>query len=219
MNKPFVQISSDSSFSKSQLDELGNLFVDFEIETHRWGMKAGTIDLLTVLEISLGFALAQYFAGLISEAGKSTWKSISSGLSNFLRKNNRRKDVTALVFYANEIPIYVVERFHEDDAESLIESIPFALLKVKKFLENLGLLKDTMMMQLFQHPQSKEWKYLIVPSTKAFGAFADRIIDLDSFEFYYPRNHQDFIERFCGICNGKHCLICARYYLNKILNS
>ena len=70
MNKPFVEIGCDDSFSKEQIRELKSVFPDFKVETYQWGIRAGAIDLVTVLEIALGFALAKYFAGFLSEAGK-----------------------------------------------------------------------------------------------------------------------------------------------------
>lgn len=215
MKKLFAHINYADRVSELEIEEIKEIFHGFEVKTERRGIKAGAIDILTIIEISLGFVVAQYFRGLISEAGKSTWKSIASGLKKYLDKNKRDKDATALIFYLNEIPIYAIERFHDDYAECSINAIPTALIKADSFFRKYGIPEDARLMQIFQDPETKKWKYLFLPSTEAFGSYIDRIVDLDTFELFRPADQKEFIEYFCGECEGGHCLVCAKYHFKK----
>lgn len=210
-----VYINYANNFSESQLEEIKKVFTDFEIETEKRGMRGGATDLVAVVEIGLAFALVPYFSGLLSEAGKATWEAISNGIVGFSKKNCQTNDVNALIFYIEDKPIYAIERFHDAHEEFYLNSLPKALLKVNKFFKKIDIPEDTELMQIFQHPITKEWKYLFLPSTKSFGSYIDRIVDLDTFKFYKPTNHQDFIEHFCGDCNGNCCLVCAKYHLKR----
>jgi len=219
MNKLFVKISCDSSFSKEQIRELKSIFPDFEVETYQWGMRWGAIDLVTVLEIVFGFALAKYFSGFFSEAGKKTWELLARKYNQFVEKNNRSKEVIAFIVYIDDIPIYLVDRFHESKKlEVSIIEIPFVLIKVEEFFRNNGIPDNVKLMQVFQDPHSRKWRYLLMPTfPDAFGGFVDRVLDLNTFQMDYPQNHQEFIKKYCGNCAREgYCLICARFHLKRL---
>ena len=201
-----------------QIRELKSVFPDFKVETYQWGIRWGAIDLVTVLEIAVGFALAKYFAGFFSEAGKKTWELVARKFSQFVDKNNKSKEVIAFIFYIDNIPIYLVDRFHESgEMELSIIEVPSVLMKVEEFLKNNGIPDNVELMQVFQDPYSRKWKYLLMPTfPDAFGGFVDRVLDLYTFQMDYPQNHQEFIKKYCGNCTRGHCLICAKFHLKRL---
>ncbi|KXS40602.1 MAG: hypothetical protein AWU59_2463 [Methanolobus sp. T82-4] len=213
----YVYIEYDSNFPETQLESIKNAFSEFEVDTHKRGWFRGScLDLGVVLTVSFSFAAASYFGGMFSEAGKDTWNIISKKIVHAFKKSGRSNS-TDFTFYLQEVPIHAVERFHDDNEELYLNYLPKALHKVNEYVQKFGIPEEVHMMQIFQDPFTKRWKYLFLPSPKAFGSYIDRIVDLDTFKCHKPTNHQDFIQKFCGDCNGGYCLVCAKHHLRKLL--
>lgn len=78
-----------------------------------------------------------------------------------------------------------------DDA---LENLPGAVIKMLKFVAETGLPEDAIVLQLCLDPNSKEWRYLLVPSPQAFDRFVDRVIDLSTGQVLILRSREEFIK-------------------------
>jgi hypothetical protein len=167
---------------------------------------------------TLGEAIKSYFAGLAGadkakQLGEHHRETILNWLSNV--KNNIQRIVSSIRsrlqeglraphFEGMEEPIalririgllecYIILNGHYVTDEAL-DHLPEAVSVLLRFLAEIGLPKDATVIQLCPDPKSCEWRYLLVPSNKAFGHFVDRIIDLTTGKQIHIHRRQEFID-------------------------
>lgn len=176
------------------------------------GMRSGAIDLVTILEIVGVFvgmkAIDGFVEGLIekdwfTELGRKTRNIVSIKLQDFssylselfdkvIRNNRDRYGAIAIIEYVDDVTLYVVLNHKRMNIE-LISSLPFAIAKVVREITRNSLPEDnSKIVQLFPNFETGSWDYLFVPSTKAFGQFIDRYLDLRSGRYYIINSPQGF---------------------------
>ena len=181
-----------------------------------WGMRSGAIDLVSILEISIAFAVTKavegYVEGLVGkqlfqELGEKTRAALVdrfSAATSYLRdlyhqvvkNNSRRYGAIVLIGSIQDITVYVVLN-HEQASEDLVASIPVAFAKVAEFISVNGLPKDNpRTVQLFPNFQTQSWDYLLVPSTDSFGGHIDRYLDLRDYKYYRLTSAEEFLAKF-----------------------
>lgn len=210
--KNWVYINYTTDISKSQLESIKETFDDFKVETHKIGIRCGSLDLNPDLQIAFGFGLIQLFGGFFSAMGTTMWEKASKKIAEISKNNGKRNHAIAIIIHIENKFIYAVERFHDENEEIYLKSIPEALLKVDELIQIFDNFKDKEFMQIFQDPITKDWKYLLFPIPVEFGPNVSRIVDLDTF-CYVPISDQEFINIFCGDCNGNCCLSCVKHHL------
>lgn len=209
--KNCVYIDYTADISESQLESIKKTFDDFKVETHKIGIRCGSLDLHPVLEITIEFCAFQLFGGFFSAMGTTMWEKASKKFAEISKNNGKRNHAIAFIIPIENKCIYAVERFHDENEEIYLKLIPEALPKVHEFIQKFDNFKDKKL-QIFQDPITKDWKYLLFSIPVEFGSKVSRIVDLDTF-CYLPISDQEFIDIFCGDCNGNCCLSCVKHHL------
>ena len=184
-----------------------------KLSERTWGVRAGAIDLVAILEIVVVFvvmkAIDGFTEGLIGKdwftnLGEKTrieLREFSNYLLELFKKviagNRDRYRAIAVVDYINDVTLYVVLNHKYMNAE-LISSLPFAIAKVVREIVINGLPEDNpKIVQLFPSFKANSWDYLFVPSVKGFGQrFIDRYLDLRDGQYYIIHSSQEFQARF-----------------------
>lgn len=208
-----IEHSSDERLSPKLLEEVRTISKKHgKFSEKTWGMRSGAIDLVTILEIVGVFvgmkAIDGFVEGLIekdwfTELGRKTRNIVSIKLQDFssylselfdkvIRNNRDRYGAIAIIEYVDDVTLYVVLNHKRMNIE-LISSLPFAIAKVVREITRNSLPEDnSKIVQLFPNFKTGSWDYLFVPSTKAFGQFIDRYLDLRSGRYYIIDSPQGF---------------------------
>jgi hypothetical protein len=80
------------------------------------------------------------------------------------------------------------------------------------FIATYGLPDDVIVLQLYYDIKSKNWRYLFAPTTKAFGNFIDRIIDLETGKLILLESPENFINIVGASPKDGYVYIIDAYY-------
>jgi hypothetical protein len=233
-----------SAFSKNQLDPILQLLeAKTPARRESWELRAGAIDLVTVLEIAVGFVaavavkpiVAEYFKGLfnadelkelgqehriaaerLASAVRSKLKEIVSNVSAVFDSRpiclNLREpeDAIALVIEYGPCPCYVVLN-HARMTEALAADLPDAVIRVMEYLWANGLPDGARCLQLYFDEHDQVWRYLFVPTSRGFGRFIDRYIDLHTRQVHTLTSRSMFVHRFQPSVRDKHKFLIDPY--------
>jgi hypothetical protein len=212
-----MEILSDERLSPKLLEEVRTISKKYgKFSEKTWKFRAGAIDFVTILEIVGVFvgmkAIDGFVEGAIgkdsfTELGRKTRNVVSQRVRKFsnylselfdkvIRGNRDRYGAIAIIEYIDDVTLYVVLN-HSRMNEKLISSLPFAIAKVVREIAVNGFPEDSpKSVQLFPHFETSSWDYLFVPSTKAFGQFIDRYLDLRNGRYYIIDSPREFREHF-----------------------
>jgi len=212
-----IKYGSDGRLSPELLEEIRTISRKYgRLSEKTWGMRAGAIDLVTILEIVGVFvgmkAIDGFVEGLIgkdwfTELGSKTRNIVPVKLREFsnylselfdkvIKGNRDRCRAVAVIEYIDDVTLYAVLNHKRMNAE-LISSLPFAIAKVVREIVMNGLPEDSpKIVQLFPDFEADSWDYLFVPSTRAFGQFIDRYFDLRYGQYYLIHSSEEFQARF-----------------------
>jgi len=230
MSNPVLELEYNySSDDEAALEPaLSSLEKEVGGRRHPWPRRAGTIDLVTFLELAvmfvmsatLGAAVKSYFAGLVgAEKAKRLGErhqqailqwldSVQEALGRIVTSAKRRlaEGLVSPRFGGKEQPIAIRMRLGPIEcfivpngihvSNDALDRLPSAVIRMLRFIADVGLPEDSTVLQLCVDPMSGEWQYLLVPSINAFGRFVDRAIDLSTGRLITIRSAQEFIERF-----------------------
>jgi hypothetical protein len=210
-----IRHESKGRLQPEVLEEIHNISEKFgSVAEESWGARSGAIDLVSIIEIIVGVvgmkALDGFVEGLVGkdwfkELGKKTQTVVSSALSEFsqyfselfrrvIRKNKERLGAIVAIEQIQDIKLYVVLN-HDMMTESLIASLPFAIAVVARLLllDKISV-EHPKVVQLY--PNFETWDYLFVPSTRAFGNFVDRYVDLRDGKDHVVKSPEEFTQKF-----------------------
>ena len=212
-----IEYGSDGRLSPELLEEVRTISRKYgRLSEKTWGMRAGAIDLVTIVEIVGVFvgmkAIDGFVEGLIgkdwfTELGSKTRNIVPVKLREFsnylselfdkvIKGNRDRCRAVAVIEYIDDVTLYAVLNHKRMNAE-LISSLPFAIAKVVREIVMNGLPEDSpKIVQLFPNFEADSWDYLFVPSTRAFGQFIDRYFDLRDGQYYLIHSSEEFQARF-----------------------
>jgi len=212
-----IEHGSDKRLSPKLLEEVRTISKKHgKFSEKTWGMRAGAIDLVTILEIVGVFvgmkAIDGFVEGVIekdwfTKLGRKTRNIVSIKLQDFssylselfdkvIRNNRDRYGAIAIIEYVDDVTLYVVLNHRRMNIE-LISSLPFAIAKVVREITLNRLPEDSSkIVQLFPNFKTGSWDYLFVPSTKAFGQFIDRYFDLRDEQYHIIDSPREFREHF-----------------------
>lgn len=80
--------------------------------------------------------------------------------------------------------------------DELINKIPEAVTSIIHMLMNNGLPEETHVLQLYYDRNERDWRYLFMPTTKGFGNYINRYVDLKTGEIVYLNRPEDFVKTF-----------------------
>lgn len=217
------------SFDKNDESKLGPLLAELENklggERKPYCMRAGALDIVTVLEIMLSVTIAvpisKYFEGLFlgdeaKEIGIKHRKQIqrwfsklNSEIKNIVKTGqlllrNRFVDVSLLiggegaivvVVPLGSVYLYAILN-HTFIPEGAKRNLSKGLFDAVKFLLTHSIPENTVALQLYFDRISGRWKYLFVPTNKGFGNWIDRYIDLDTGQIHLVKTRKQFFSLF-----------------------
>jgi hypothetical protein len=212
-----IRYGSDERLSPEVLNEVRVISGNWgTVSEETWGMRAGAIDLVTILEIVVVFAAMKLVDGFVeglvgkdwfARLGRKTRSTFSVKLREFsdyltelfhkvIRAHRDRYGAIAVIENVDGATIFAVLNHKHMNAE-LIASLPLAIAIVVRHILINGLPKDSQrVVQLFPNFETDSWDYLFVPSTSAFGQFIDRYLNLRDEEYHLIRSAEEFRERF-----------------------
>jgi len=217
------------SYSTSDERKLEPLLVELEQELggerRPYYMRAGALDLVTVLELVVSVTVAvpvsKYFEGLfLGDKAQSLgqkhreqilgWFSrLSSEIEHVVQVGqlllkSRFVDVSlsiggdgaiAIVVPIDSVYLYAVLN-HTGISKEVEHNLSKGLINAIKFLLTHPVPEDSIVLQLYFDKISKRWKYLLVPTPQMFGRWIDRYIDLDTEQVQFVRSREQFFEIF-----------------------
>ncbi len=212
-----IEYGSDERLSSELLEEVRTISTKYgDLSEKTWGMRAGAIDLVTILEIVGVFVAMKTIDGFVegligkdwfTKLGSKTRNIVSVKLREFsnylselfdkvIRGNRDRYGAIVVIEYINDVTLYAVLNHKRMNAQ-LISSLPFAIAKVAREIMINGLPEDNpKVAQLFPNFEIDSWDYLFVPSVRAFGQFIDRYLDLRDGQYYIVHSSEEFKARF-----------------------
>ncbi len=182
----------------------------------RWGIRAGAIDLVTVLEIVGIFVGLKILDGFVEGLiGKDVFEDIGRKLrrgafeqANKLRvflvdlferaisKNKDRYGAFAIIEYINDFSLYVVIN-HKKMNSNIIEKLPEAMALALIVTANTDFEDDLpRVIQLYPNFETESWDYIFMPTTQAFGNYIDRYFDLKDRTLHLLPSPDEFIKKF-----------------------
>lgn len=213
-----------SDIEKAFLMQKSKAFGKVTIKTY--STRFGTTDLVSLLEVSLIFAVVtnlQAFAkGFIGEdwfkaLGQKTRLELENELKatkNFIKAyydcfiRNKPNEQKAYVIneQIGDINLYVAINLYQM-TDALLDKLPEALVDTYGKI-SLGYLDiESKICQLFPDFELNEWRYLFSPTYKGFGNYIDKYYDFKSNKLIRLNSKQDFIDRFDMIDEDKYKLI------------
>jgi hypothetical protein len=172
-----------------------------------------------VAGVAVQSILEKYFEGLfhgeaVQKLGEDHRKQILSWLSqvrsdiaetmdvieplihtHFVHTRFGEKYAIALVIPLGRITLYAVLN-HAPVTEELLRDLPNGIIKAIRFVVENTLPEDAHSAQLYFDRDSREWKYLLVPTANGFGRWVDRYIDLVSGAVKTIGSRQEFHKVF-----------------------
>jgi hypothetical protein len=186
------------------------------VEEESWGLKVGAIDLVSILEFVGVFvsmkAIDGFVEGLIGkdwfeQLGKKTKTALSSALTEFseylselfkrvISKNKKRLGAIVVIEQIQDVELYAVLNY-AGMTKSLISSLPYAIAEVARLviLHKISV-EHPKVIQLYPNFETDTWDFLFAPSTRAFGMFIDRYIDLRDGKVHIIKSPKEFIKKF-----------------------
>ena len=211
-----IEYGSKGDISQELLDEIRAIARKHgELTERQWGIRAGAIDLVTILEIVGVFAgmkiLDGLFEGLVGkdifiEIGKKIRKGALESANlyrlflvdffkNIVTKNKNRYGAFVLIEHINDFTLYVVLNNTRMSAK-LIETLPEAISLSIAVMLMLDIEDRPHTVQLYPNFEKDTWDYLLMPSTQAFGQYIDRYFDLKQRSLEHLSSPDDFIMKF-----------------------
>ncbi|MFA4987113.1 MAG: hypothetical protein WC712_11045 [Candidatus Brocadiia bacterium] len=75
-----------------------------------------------------------------------------------------------------------------------LERLSHDIVRMFRYIAEVGLPEESTVLQLCLDPVSQDWRYLLVPSHRAFGQYVDRIIDLSTNRLFAIHSAKEFVE-------------------------
>ncbi|HUU88787.1 MAG TPA: hypothetical protein VMX17_13680 [Candidatus Glassbacteria bacterium] len=212
-----IEYGSDGKLGQELLDEIRDVARRHgNLSEKKWGMRAGAIDLVTVLEIVgiyTGMKILDGFVeGLIGKdifenIGRKLRKEVfaqANNLRNFLgdlyertiSKNRDRYGSFAIIEHINDFSLYVVIN-HKKMNSNLIEKLPEAMALAVIVTINTDFEDDPPhAIQLYPNFETESWDYIFMPTTQAYGNYIDRYFDLKDRTLHLLSSPDEFINKF-----------------------
>lgn len=211
------------------------------VEVTKWGHRAGAIDIVTFLELTISSALFRgltkpiiegYLKGLanesyfkdIGEQHRVAIKNEITGIKNyltafyqvFIRKYKDTDKSIAIVERIDNCTIYVVLN-NEKVTEKLIDNLADALVKTCFYVAlKLIAIEEPYVIQLYPNFSTQTWDYLLTPTIQGFGKYIDRYYDFKDNQFYEINSAGEFIEKFSvDDMDDYTFIVSAKYHLDK----
>lgn len=215
--KIHIEYGSDGRLSQELLDEVRCIARNHgDLSEERWGIRAGAIDLVTVLEVIGVFVGMKILDGFVEGlVGKDIFEEIGKKLrkgafeltdklreffldfyENAVSKNKDRYGAFVLVEYINDFSLYVVLN-HKRMTSNLMEKLPEAIALSIIVTANIDIEDDhPRIIQLYPNFETESWDYILMPTTQAFGKYIDRYFDLKDRTLYLLSSPDEFIKQF-----------------------
>jgi len=212
-----IEYGANDRLSDDTLDEIRDVAQRYgNLSEKRWGIRAGAIDLVTVLEVVGIFTGMKILDGLVEGLiGKDIFEEIGRKLrwgafeqANRLRfflvelferaisKNRDRYGAITIVEHVNDFSLYVVIN-HKRMNSNLIEKLPEALALAIIITANSDFEGgQPHVIQLYPNFETESWDYMLMPTTKAFGNFIDRYFNLKNRTLHFLSSPDEFIRQF-----------------------
>lgn len=194
--------------------------------------KFGALDIVSFLEIAVSFSvlpyLKKYLEGLLSfdEAKKlgenhrdnliKYYDYIESNVQKIVEvinyqyvsglpkiKFNENEKALVLFLPLGRLSIYVVIN-HLKINNILITKIPIGVKNAFKYILTNKLPDNLLSIQLYFSVKYKEWRYLFIPSSDAFGNFINRYVDLQTGKLHLINSQSEFIDLFGVVDEDKY---------------
>jgi len=217
-----VSYGSNTKLTEDEISQIIKTSKKYgNVKVEKWGIRFGAIDILTSVEIVLGYALVKalmkpiaegYVKGFVNEplfekigirhrlAIKKEIKQIKNFLKAFYEvfivKKTTESESIALVEYIEDCTLFVTLNSYQI-SEKLINNLAEALVKTFA-LVSLKIIdvEHPKVIQLYPNFESQEWDYLFVPTVNAFGKFIDRYYCFSEEKMHSIFSANDFIEKF-----------------------
>ena len=217
-----IHIKYKNSLDNSEIDTISEFTKKYaELTLSKKSGGNGSIDLVSLIEFSLGNYLINYLTKPILE-------SYNKGLINeeYFQKlgtDHRKKliDKTSKIFpyfnglYLNFLSsqkdlqesISIVENFENFSlyvslnekkmSEELLNQFPEALCNTYSII-SLGLieLQEPNIVQLYPNFEKQTWDYLFIPTVEGFGKFINKYYSFSENKIYYLATADEFIQKF-----------------------
>lgn len=213
-----IKYSSNSEIAKKTVDELKVVSNKYgNVQINSWSHRAGLIDLVTIIEIAIGWYIVEaaknYAGGFIgldwfNKIGQESRKMVKFQLEylrSFLRDTFNEKIISndhhieraiSLVIHVDETTLYVVLN-HSKMNQDLINTLPEGLARAICYLENNNIGDDYVnTSQLYPNFDESSWDYLFVPTKESFGNYVDRYIDLKTGKMHVLNSTEHFTDKF-----------------------
>jgi hypothetical protein len=195
-------------------------------ERRPYAMRAGAIDLVSVVEIAVTFVVlhvvvAKYLEGFLGtseleKAGQAHREAIARWFSGVEEDISRVVTESAALFTAqitttsNDhfdravvllIPfrgksLYICLN-HRGVTPQLISRLPGAIARVMRLINDGALPNDGIgILQLYFDAANQDWRYLFVPTDEGFGHWIDRYVDMETNRTIRVASPKDFIDAF-----------------------
>jgi len=215
--KIHLKYGSHGDLSQELLNEIRDIARKHgELSEEQWGIRAGAIDLVTILEIVSSFAGKKFLDGFIEgltgkdilkevgkKLGKGTFK-LADKMRGFLvdlfenavSKNKDRYGAFVLVEHINDFSLYVVLN-NKRMSLNLMRKLPEAVAISLIVTANIGIEDDhPRIIQLYPNFETETWDYILMPTTRAFGKYIDRYFDLRDRKLKYISSPDEFVKIF-----------------------
>ena len=214
-------------FSEQEKDFLENKSTSFgQVEIKTYSSRSGALDLVSIVETTLSFALLTnlqaFIKGFIGEdwfkelgvKARSELESELKQAKNFLKAfydvfiKDKQKLQEAFVISETigEVTLFVVIN-HCNMTDELLDKLPKALVDTYGKI-SLGHIEiESKICQLYPDFKNSEWRYLFAPTFSAFGNYVDQYYDFKFNKMVQINSKEEFIEKFELIEEDKYKLI------------
>lgn len=194
---------------------------EFEyIDVKPFGMRAGAIDLVTIVEFTIGGPamyfgakiLGHFFDGFINgNAIKKFGEDTRNRIASLFRNTNNQKHTIAINAILLEKNIFIVLN-HENISKELLHNIDESIGKLQFLIENNRIdLDDSPALQLYPCFEKKTWDYILCPTVDGFGNYINRIFKISSNEFIEFDSVDELLSYFPNLESSKIIIDHNRY--------
>ncbi|MGA2092990.1 MAG: hypothetical protein ABSH16_06235 [Sedimentisphaerales bacterium] len=215
--KIHLEYGSHGDLSQEILNEIRDIVRRHgELSEKQWRIRAGVVDLLTILEIVGIYTGTKIIDGFVEGlVGKDIFKELGNKFrkgafeladrirdflvdlfENAVSKNKDRHEAFVLVEHINDFSLYVVlnnKRMSLNLIEKLPEAIALSLIVTANF-ENED--NQPRIIQLYPNFKTETWDYILMPTAQAFGKYIDRYFDIRDRTLKYISSPDEFIKIF-----------------------
>lgn len=217
-----IHIKYKNSLDSSEIDAVSEFTKKYaELTLSKKSGGNGAIDLVSLIEFSLGGYFINYLAkpilesynkGLINEEyfqklGTDHRKKLIDKTSkifpyfnglylNFLNSKKDLQESISLVENFENFSLYVSLN-EKKMSEELLDLFPEALCNTYSVI-SLGLieLQEPYIVQLYPNFEKQTWDYLFIPTVDGFGKFINRYYSFSENKIHYLENADEFIQKF-----------------------